>query len=633
MNTGQDYIYDIETYPNIFTCAIKHYATGHMVVFELSERRNDLPSLVDTLRKLGLHGCRMIGFNNEAFDYPVLHFIIMNAASVTVKDIYDKALSIIMAPDNARFANMIWDKDRVVEQIDLFKIHHFDNRAKSTSLKMIEFNRRSTQIQELPYPPGTCLTFDQMDYLIKYNKKDVNETEGFYIDSLPQIEFRYVLSEKYGQNMMNYNDTKIGKSYFIMRLEEAMPGVCFHKVNGKRTPRQTPREKIVLRDILFPYIKFNRLELQRVHRWFYDTVLTETKDAFKDLNAVVDGFRFDFGTGGIHGSIPSTIVYADDEHDIVDVDVTSYYPSLAIANNVYPEHLTSKFCEIYADVKEQRVSYAKGTPENAMLKLALNGVYGDSNNQYGPFYDPRYTMTITINGQLLLAMLSEWVMTIPGLTMVQANTDGITVRCPKKHRGLLKALCDHWENVTGLELEEAEYSRMFIRDVNSYIAEYVGGGKYKHKGAYVLNHTGAGKDVPSRLQWHQNQSALVVPKAAEAALVRGEDIETFIRNHRHVDPLDFMLRTKVPRNSRLMWGDKEEQRISRYYISNEGHALTKIMPPTPAQLRKNPNAPERKIGINVGWTVQVCNDHTRLGDDVNYEYYVQEARKLVDPLM
>lgn len=44
--------------------------------------------------------------------------------------------------------------------------------------------------------------------------------------------------------------------------------------------------------------------------------------------------------------------------------------------------------------------YAKGTPENAMLKLALNSVYGDSNNQYSVFYDPMYTMKITVNGQL-----------------------------------------------------------------------------------------------------------------------------------------------------------------------------------------------------------------------------------------
>jgi hypothetical protein len=615
-----DYVYDEETYPNVFTCAISHPASGHCVVFEISERRNDTIALIETIYRLRDNGCRMIGFNNVSFDYPVLHFIITHSATITVADIYAKAVAIINASDQERFAHTVWDNDMIVPQVDLFKIHHFDNKAKSTSLKMLEFNMRSKSIMELPYPPGTYLTSEQIDHLIVYNKKDVEETEKFYIESLPLIKFREELSAKYGRNFLNHNDTKIGKDYFIMRLEEEMPGSCFHYVNGKRKPRQTPRASIALRDIIFPYVSFKHPELQRVHKWLNDQVITETKGAFDKLNCTVDGFQFDFGTGGIHGSIPSTIVYSDNEYAIYDLDVTSFYPSLAIANRLFPEHLSSNFCDIYADVKAQRMTYDKGTPENAMLKLALNGTYGDSNNHYSPFYDPQYTMTITINGQLLLAMLSEWVMTIPGLQMIQANTDGITVRCPRKFKPLLDAYGAYWQLVTGLELEEAVYDRMFIRDVNNYIAEYTGGEKYKLKGAYAY-----------KRGWHQNQSALVVPKAAEAALVHGVDIERFIREHN--EPLDFMLRTKVPRSSRLLWGDVRVQNITRYYISTGGFALTKVMPPTPAQVAKNPNAPERRIGIDVGWTVQTRNNDVTLDSDVNYDYYIEEARKLVDPLL
>ena len=109
------------------------------------------------------------------------------------------------------------------------------------------------------------------------------------------------------------------------------------------------------------------------------------------------------------------------------------------------------------------------------------------------------------------------------------------------------------ESITKLELESAEYTRMMIRDCNNYIAEYTGG-KLKRKGAYEYD-----------LGWHQNHSALVVPKAAEAALVRGEDIKEFIMNH--ADVFDFFLRTKVPRNSELQWGGEKIQNICRYYIS------------------------------------------------------------------
>lgn len=631
MSFENDYIYDIETYPNVFTCSIKHHASGDRAVFEVSERRNMLSDFIGMMYRLIEGDCRMVGFNNLSFDYPVIHFIMQNPTA-TVEDIWDKAQAIISTPFENRFAHTIWARDQLVKQIDLYKIHHFDNPAKATSLKMIEYNRRSQSIQDLPYPPGTILTPDQIDNLVLYNDKDVDETEGFYIESKPLIKFRDTLSMKYRRDFTNHNDVKIGTDYFIMRLEEAMPGVCYYKdTRGRKKPRQTHRDGIHVKNILFPYIRFDNPDLRRIHRYFYGQTIINTNKSFDGLTASVNGFEFDFGTGGLHGSIAPQTVYATDTHDIIDVDVRSYYPAIAIANALYPEHLTSKFCEIYADVKAQRMTHKKGTPENAMLKLALNGTFGQTNSKFSPLYDPQYTMAITINGQLLLVMLAEWVMSLPGLSMIQANTDGITVLCPKSQRETFFALCRCWETITGLELEDADYIRMFIRDVNNYIAEYKGTGKLKHKGAYLLNHSGAGKDAPGKRGWHQNQSALVVPKAAEAALVRGEDAKQFIRSH--TDPFDFMLRTKIQRTHKLMWGDTEEQRITRYYISKSGKALTKVMPPLARQLAANPDAPDRVNSIEKGWNVTVCNEHADIDwADLDYSYYIKEARKLIDPV-
>jgi hypothetical protein len=422
---------------------------------------------------------------------------------------------------------------------------------------------------------------------------------------------------------MNHNDTKIGKDYFIMELEKA--GVpCYGE---DRKPRQTRRNLIRLNEAVFPYIQFLNPSFQRIHHWFIGQTITETKGIFKDVEVTLDGFKFVFGLGGIHGSVDSQIVYSDTEYVIRDADVASYYPSLAIANRIYPEHLSDKFCDIYKDVFEQRKLFKKGTPENAMLKLALNGVYGDSNNKYSPFYDPLYTMKITINGQLLLCMLAEHLMQIPGLQMIQINTDGLTVRMPRSVEPMYNLICEWWQQFTLLDLEFADYSRMFIRDVNNYIAEHADG-KIKRKGAYCY-----GDD----LEWHQNHSSQVVARAAEAALIHGQDIRNFILSH--TDKFDFMLRTKVPRSSRLQLEYKDGrhyllQNITRYCITHDGGSLIKVMPPTPAQVVKAaPNqAAERRIGINVGWTVTECNDIHEACANINYEYYIQEAEKLVKPL-
>jgi hypothetical protein len=632
-----DWVYDIETYPNIFCVGFQHAHTGDRHYFEISPRRNDREAFKDFVHSLFMNNCRMVGFNNYGFDYPVIHSIIHNNP-----DIYDKAMVIIKGRP---FDHIIWDNKQIVPQVDLFKIHHFDNHARSTSLKMLEFNMRMNNIEDLPFPVGIDLDDNQKDVLVTYMWHDIQATVDFYHKSVDLIRFREQLTRQYGKNFLNHNDTKIGKDYFIMKLEEAEPGCCFKYVDNKRVIQQTPRDSINLGDVILPYVSFNHPEFKRIHNWFKNKTITETKGSIKDLSCSIDGFQYDFGTGGIHGSVESQIVHSDDKYIIEDWDVASYYPNLAIVNKLHPEHLGENFCTVYKDMYEQRKTYAKGTPENAMLKLALNGTYGDSNSEYSPFYDPKFTMSITVNGQLLLCMLSEALFHID-VQMIQINTDGLTIRYPRTLQKWVHSVCKWWENLTGLELESAEYSRMFIRDVNNYIAEYVGG-DLKHKGAYDY-----------KPGWHQNHSQLIVPMAAEAALVRGEDVAEFIYNHENV--MDFMLRTKVPRDSRLEWGGTVVPNIVRYYVSTDGDILEKVMPakgPEGSYKRangltddfyetilaevgddwderihtKNKSKYEtRRTGYHTGYTVMLCNNlqgHTFA--DINYDYYIKEAQKLV----
>ena len=466
----RDFIYDIETYPNVFTLAVEHAEAPFTWMFEISDWRDDSREIIDFLFWLKQQNARMVGFNNLGFDYPVLHTLIQMGKG-TAKSLYDKSQAIFGCQEGNRWQHYVNPSDRFVEQIDLFKIHHFDNKARTTSLKLLEFNMRSDNIEDLPFPPGTVLNREQMAVLKQYNHHDVSETKRFYKHSLDMIRFREELTHKYKRDFMNHNDTKIGKDYFVMKLEEA--GVqCYQYGPGGRQPRQTPRPEIALKDAILPWITFDEPKFQRVADWLRNQVIVETKGVFSDLSVVVNGFEFVFGLGGIHGSIESEVVESDDEFVVIDLDVTSYYPSMAIGNRLYPEHLTETFCDVYAHLKEQRVKYPKKSAENAMLKLALNGVYGDSNNVYSVFYDPLFTMSITLNGQLLLCKLAEKLMRIPDLRLIQINTDGLTIRVPRQHKEVVDSIRGEWESLTKLQLEEAIYSRMFIRDCNNYVAVY-----------------------------------------------------------------------------------------------------------------------------------------------------------------
>jgi hypothetical protein len=667
MTTG-DIRYDIETYPNAFTVWFYHPGTQRKWYFEISFRRNDIQSLCQFMEVMAEQQCRMVGYNNIGFDYPVMHFIYRNRHScIGVIDIYNKAMAIIEAHGPAKFAHMVWESDWIVPQIDLYKIHHFDNMSKATSLKVLEFNMRMDSIEDLPFPVGTMLTSEQVDTLDEYNWHDIVATDMFADRTEKHIKLREGLSEQFGVNMMNMSDVKMGETILVTEMEKR--GISCYEYDGrKKIKKQTKRESIDLSQVMFPYVNFETLPFQQIKAYLESKVITETKGVFKGLIASVDGLDYHFGTGGLHASVESQVIHTDDRYQLVDVDVASFYPNLGIKNKLYPAHLGEAFCDAYQGVYETRMTYPKKTAENEAFKLALNGAYGGSNNDYSPFLDSFYTMSITINGQLLLCMLVEQLLKTPGLRMIQANTDGVTYLCPHEYLEHTRSVCRWWEQLTNLELEEVLYSRMFIRDVNSYIAEY-SDGKLKRIGAYA--HVTAEEDPGTReLPYHKDWSARVVALAAEAALVRGVDIREFVTNHD--DIFDFFLRTKVPRSSTLEWGGEQVSNIVRYYISTDGKPLEKVMPPNgePGEYKrankltdqyfnevmteigfgvhderihtKNKSTyGERRSGINTGWDVMVCNNisqdewvqsnyHPR---DLNHEWYIQQTEKLVKPLL
>ena len=717
------WIYDIETYPSIFTFTIVRADGEYLRQYEISTRKSDQQAFAACLRYMIKNKQKMVGFNNIGFDYPVLHEIMQMLiqskgapCEIKAKQIYRIAQDQI-ASFKSGFGKTIKTEDCLIKQIDLFKIHHFDNKAKSTSLKMLEFNMRSNNIEDLPFPVGKNLTHSEMDELLAYNKHDVMETLKFYRESLGAIRFREKLSEQYGIDFTNFNDTKIGKEYFIMRLEESMPGVCYSHTPRGRKINQTKRKFIRIKDCLFDYYDFTLPEFKAVKQWFANQIISETKGVFSDidesklgdvskyaemivkrkkfkgtptqqdidyfknehplgwveveelkaletlldsngepvyeisidakgkenkkkvkvpkksywgcwkeastLNVVVDGFRCDFGVGGIHGSLSNKIVEAEEGYLIIDADVSSMYPNIAISNRVYPQHLSEKFCDIYEDVYNQRKSFPKGSAENAVMKLALNGVYGDSNNEFSPFYDPQYTMTITINGQLSLCLFVDYMkQAIPDVEIIQLNTDGCTVKIKEADKTKYDCVCEKWQKQVKLQLEYADYKAMYIRDVNNYIALYTNG-KVKRKGAYQYEGLG----------WHQNQSALVIPKAAEAQMLCGISIEEFIDNHmKNPDnKWDFLLRTKVPRSSRLVMilDDGTEvplQNICRYYPSQQGGKLIKFMP----ALEGKEDQGERALGLETSYKVLPCNNIEDFSfNKIDLSYYYNEARKLL----
>ena len=211
----ENFIFDLETYPNMFLGVFKSLKTSEYHYYEISDRKNETYKLRKFLDN-NVQG--LIGFNNLNFDYPVLHNTILRTNNpYTAKIIYSEVEKII----NSKYSS-IWENQIKIPQLDLYKIWHYDNKNKSTSLKWLEFAMRLPNVEDLPYKPGTILTFEQMDEIISYCKNDIDATEQFYKKSSKHIEIRKFYTNLEGINLMNASEIKMSKNIFGKYLSKEM---------------------------------------------------------------------------------------------------------------------------------------------------------------------------------------------------------------------------------------------------------------------------------------------------------------------------------------------------------------------------------------------------------------------------
>jgi len=604
-------VYDLETFPNFHSGVFYDIKTKTDIEFAIHQSRDEREEyfnyLLDARGKIG-----MIGFNNIDYDYPMLHYILSNVrklSSIPVNEcldlLYAESQRII---DTEYPAISHWKVQ--IKQLDLFRIHHFNNKAKMTSLKHLQMAMHWENLQELPYHYTHMVTKEQVPSVMKYNRNDVMSTYQFYLESLDEIKFRKRMKKMYKIDCMNYPDVKIGEEILIIENAKALgiPLKDFRKM-------RTHREFINLKGCILPYVKFKSKEFNKVLDFFKSkTIHAMNTKKVLETSVLYGGVKYDFGLGGIHGTCGPGVFRSDDEGDLILVDVSSYYPNLAIKNGFFPKHLSIKFCEVGDKLYQQRMTAKKESDKQMVnaIKLALNGaLFGKSNDEYSPMYDTKFMLDITVNGQLLLCMLAERIADA-GIKIIQINTDGILVKVNKEERILLDKYAKQWEKLTSLSLDYDFFKVIVQRDVNNYYGAFTDG-SVKYKGTFGINKP-----------WNKDHSQKVVAIAVEQFFVNNIPVRDTIENHTEI--FDFCKSQKVGKQYKvehhyIKGSDKiteEVQRLNRFYVSNSGGSLVKI---------KEDNSISR---LTTGFNVTLFNKSFTSKDyNINYDYYVAEANKII----
>jgi len=628
-------IYDIETLLEMFFICTFIPETNTYYEFEVSEYKNELDAFV---KFCGEHTeCYWIGYNNIRFDSQVVEWMLRN-----YENWHDKPSLEICALIAQKAADVIHDANYDVfpeyreenlshKQIDLYKINHFDNKNRMVSLKRLEFEMDYENIEEMPIH-HTKIGMTPKDRFTTrlYCKNDVMATYQFYLITIGetehplykgnnQIQLRQDIETEFDIPCLNYSDSKIGdemiKKFYCLEK----------KIDYKELPKKGFfRKQIKLRYCVADYIKFETKQLQTFLKMINGTTIG-LMDDFKETIKFYDN-SYTFAKGGLHTENTPKIFEADENHFILDWDVSSYYPAIIINNNRYPHHLGKQFLAGYKKMFDKRLEL-KPLAKNdkkikgivGALKLAVNSVYGKSSDMQSWIYDRQLTMFTTITGELSLLMLIEKY-ECNGINVISANTDGVTIKIRKDLVDKMHEINKWWSDVTQYELERTDYSKIIFSTVNDYLAIKTNG-EIKKKGDFLTD-----------FELHKNKSARIVPIALEQYFVNNIPINDTICSCNNI--YDFCLRQKASKDFHYeglnkATGEKTVyNKLIRYYVSNTGEKLLKM---------KNEECDTNAAAISQveagEWVCNVCNHLPKNTDvvtaGINYDYYIEKAERII----
>ena len=633
-------VYDLECLSNLFTYTGYCPKEDKYYQFVICNWRNEIKELYNHLNRGNII---QVGFNNISYDYPLEHHFLNHyceyknlSGTLIAQKLYKKSQEIIEQEFSA-----IADKNQKIQQIDLYRIWHYNNPARASNLKDLEVAMRMENIEEMPIHHSTWCKEGDEEYILSYNKNDVYATYLFLKTTIgktdyplykgkDKIKLRQDLNKKFNVNVLNMGDVPMGAELMLhLYAREANKNPYELKRCGG-TPRPNG---INLKDCIPYWCNIKSKEFKSFLDKIKNTTIRGIKGEFA-YSVNFHGYIIDFGQGGAHGCCKSGIYNSNDNWMILDLDVSSLYPSVAKSLKLYPEHLGPEFMEMYEQFIEKRIAEKhkpKEERDNVLIegyKLVLNGVYGKSNESSSFVYDPLYTFRTTIAGQLFICMWTERMYeAVPDIKFLQTNTDGITVMIPKDKLEIIRKINNQLTEETTLGIEEAFYSKMVIRDVNNYLAVYTDSTKEKE-------HIKLKGDLEIDKEYHKDPSMRIVPLALKEYFVYDIPLENTICNH--TDIFDFCLRLKTKSNSSAYFVhfdyenyklvEDKLDRTTRYYMSNQkgsGGLVKKF-------------ADGKETGVNVGNSCVLFNKYEKkdIKDyKIDYMFYIKEANKIKDSIV
>lgn len=653
------FVYDIEVFQNIFHCSAINTETKEVHKFEISSRKNQLSELISFFKQVNspvswndnyTTNCSIdsdkifCGYNNLHYDNPVINYIIEyehvlaeRPIPVITNSIFNLSREITNSGENIekwkRWKYQVW-----FDSFDILTML-YSNKLR-VGLKEIQVTMQHKNVQEFVCDWSKPLPIEDFDSMIDYNINDIESTSALLDRCKKDIDLRLAIEDEYGVKVLSKDGVNIGMKILTHKYLEKT-GLTWWDIKDLRSPQAY----IPLKDVILPFIKYDSPILKSVLDEMKTQVVSPGRKGY-EKNFVFGGLRYTVGVGGIHSKNDPEIVIPAEDEMLIDIDVASLYPSMLIEYGFYPKHLGPEFLEVYSQIRSERIEAKHNGDKikDSTLKLALNGLSGNLQNEHNFCYSPFAVMQIRINGQLLLLMLAEKLVEL-GCRIVQANTDGLFVLLKKSIYDKVNNACREWEQLTKLTLEEDRFEAMYQYAINDYIAVKEGYTDIRDRflaGEQIVQKKKTGELYKSieqiqddyikqkgmfitKVQLGKGLTPKIIPEAVIKYFVDGIPVEDTIKGCKDIKK--FLMAEKTGKQWNVEYMKEDIQRTNRFYASTNGGYLWKW--------KQVGNAEKQYQNMLAASGVTLLNkfDDKPIEDrKINYRYYLRECYKIIEDL-
>ena len=605
-------VYDIEVFPNFFHCTCKDTESNELYLFEISERKTQISELTDFFLNKDRLFC---GYNNHHYDDTLVNYIVDYCSLleqkhyvIATQSIFNLSQTIIGSEDGNIERYKKWKYAKYFDSIDLLTMM-FSSKLR-VGLKEMQLTMRYHNVLEYNGNFNDYVNPKDYQKIIEYNINDVESTTNLLqrLANKGEIDLRLFIEEEYGFNALSMDSVKFGETILAKKVCEEL-----HIDKRQLETMRSPMDNVPLKDVILPFIQYKNPKLQSVLEDMKKQVVSSKERKSYENKFVISNTRYSIGVGGIHSiNTPRIYVPKNDEY-IGHLDVASMYPSFIVQYGWFPTHLGKAGLDVYIQLYTERLQakHSGQKLKNLALKLVLNSVTGKMQQETSWLYDPKSVFKIRINGQLILLMLVDILLQY-NCEIIQVNTDGVMFIAKKDQESDIMESVSKLEQLTKLSFEADRYEAFYQYAVNDYFG-VTDKNEIEKRGMFITESV-LGKGL----------APTIIPKAVIAYLTKNIPLEKTIRECN--DIYEFLMAQRVDKKFKVEYNNHYIQRINRYYASTNGYWLYKVKETEDGLSYENML---KKSGVTI---LNKIDNASTLDKNINYAYYLSEARKIVNEL-